>query len=127
MTTPGRPISARDLNAVESSARSAHPGAGSFLAVDNGSALALRNPRRVAPPSSPAGAGAEAVPAVVISADAGIYHVELYADGMGMPPTGEARLSIPEVSMLAMLEVGSIVLAHPIPVPVVEFRGYDQP
>ncbi len=49
MTTPGRPISARDLNAVESSARSAHPATGSFLAVDNGSALSLRNPRRVLP------------------------------------------------------------------------------
>lgn len=47
MTTPGRPISARDLNAAESSARTAHPATGSFLAFDNGSSLALRNPRRM--------------------------------------------------------------------------------
>ena len=119
MTTPGRPISARDLNAVESSARSAHPGASSYLVAHNGAELALRNPRRAAPAVA-ASAGGLALPAIVTAAGDGVYVVDLYANGIGAPPTGTATLSIPEVSMLATLPVGAVVLAHPVPVPVAE-------
>ena len=48
--TPGlRPRSA-DLNRLAAEAASAHPAGASFLAADNGSALALRSPRRDPPP-----------------------------------------------------------------------------
>ena len=64
--------------------------------------------------------GGEAVPAIVTSAANGVYDVDLYGNGIGMPSTGTATLSIPEVSMLATLPVGCIVLAHSVPVPVAE-------
>ena len=118
MTTPGRPISARDLNAVESSARSAHPGASSYLAAHNGAELALRNPRRPVAVSRPSSIAA--IPAIVTAFAEGVYTVALYADGFGSPSTGTATLSIPEVSMLATLPVGAVVLAHAVPAAVAE-------
>lgn len=64
--------------------------------------------------------GGEAVPAIVTAAEGGVYAVDLYADGIGMPSTGTATLSVPEVSMLMPLDVGAVVLAHPVPAPVAE-------
>ncbi len=51
-------------------------------------------------------------PAVVESFDAGVYTVGLYANGILAARTGRGTLMLPEASMLASLDTGSIVLAH---------------
>lgn len=60
------------------------------------------------------GAAAEpsVCPAVVQSFSAGVYTVDLYADGILSPKTGRAQLMLTEASMLSQLDRGSVVLAH---------------
>ena len=63
-----------------------------------------------------AGSGAAAepsvCPAVVQGFSAGVYTVDLYADGILSPKTGRAQLMLTEASMLSQLDRGSVVLAH---------------
>ena len=62
-----------------------------------------------------AGSGAaepSVCPAVVQGFSAGVYTVDLYADGILSPKTGRAQLMLPEVSMLSRLDSGTVVLAH---------------
>ena len=51
-------------------------------------------------------------PAVVQNRSAGVYTVDLYANGILSSKTGRGQLVLPEVSMLSELDNGTIVLAH---------------
>lgn len=57
-------------------------------------------------------AGPSVCPAVVQGFSAGVYTVDLYADGILSPKTGRAQLMLTEASMLSQLDRGSVVLAH---------------
>lgn len=67
-----------------------------------------------------AAAAPDVVPAVVTSGSGGVYRVDLYANGLLSPRTGQGRLAVPEVSMLQTLEAGSVVLAHLVTVEVLD-------
>ncbi len=51
-------------------------------------------------------------PAVVTNHSAGVYTVDLYANGILSTRTGRGTLSLTEVSMLSHLDTGSVLLAH---------------
>ena len=67
-----------------------------------------------------AAAAPDVVPAVVTSGSGGVYRVDLYANGLLSPRTGQGRLVVPEVSMLQTLDAGSVVLAHLVTVEVLD-------
>ena len=67
-----------------------------------------------------AASAADVVPAVVTSGSGGVYRVDLYANGLLSPRTGQGRLVVPEVSMLQTLDAGSVVLAHLVTVEVLD-------
>lgn len=74
----------------------------------------------IAAAAGSAAAPHDAVPAVVTAAGNGVYTVDLFANGIGMPRTGAGTLAVPEVSMLSTLDVGTVVLAHLVTISAAE-------
>lgn len=59
-------------------------------------------------------------PAVVTGGSAGAYAVDLYGNGILSTRTGTGTLAVPEVSLLAGLDTGTIVLAHLVDVGIAD-------
>jgi hypothetical protein len=78
-----------------------------------------------------AGSGAAAepsvCPAVIQNRSAGVYTVDLYANGILSSRTGRGQLVLPEVSMLSELDTGTIVLAHLVDVATADHDVEGEP
>lgn len=114
---PRRRLRASQLNELARSADSAHLGAAGFLSQENGLEQVARSPRRpIVARTAPATLATDAIPAVVVQAEAvpGLYRVTLYPSGIGGPSGGDAFLACTERGMEMDLPAGTIVLAHSI-------------
>ena len=108
----GEPLRASWAQRLISYVRSLRVFAGPGLVArrtPSGTVVSLAQPARPAP----SGNGGT-VPAVVRGCSAGVYTVDLHADGILRPRTGTARLVLTEVSPLAPLPNGTVLLAHTI-------------